>query len=102
MDDHELIARLHRAADTAGEPSGDLAEVELGAARVRGRRRWATGVVAAMLVAGAGGAGFGLGRAAGDSDRATSADGDLVEAPSPAPAATTNISRSAPSRRASP
>ena len=88
MDDHELIARLHRAADTAGEPSGDLAEVELGAARVRGRRRWATGVVAAMLVAGAGGAGFGLGRAAGDSDRATSADGDLVEAPSPAPAAT--------------
>jgi hypothetical protein len=34
--------------------------------RAAGRRRWVTGVAAAMLVAAAGGAGFGLGRAAGD------------------------------------
>jgi hypothetical protein len=35
--------------------------------RAAGRRRWVTGVAAAMLVAAAGGAGFGLGRAVGDS-----------------------------------
>jgi hypothetical protein len=57
-------------AEAAGHASAtpDLAEVELGAQRVRGRRRVATGVVAAMLVAGAGGAGFGLGRDAAGSD----------------------------------
>ncbi len=57
-------------AEVAGRANAtpDLAEVELGARRVRGRRRVATGVAAAMLVAGAGGAGFGLGRSAGGSD----------------------------------
>jgi hypothetical protein len=55
----------------------DLAEVELGAGRVRTRRRVATGVVAAMLVAGAGGTGFGIGRAvSGGDDGAISAAAD--------------------------
>jgi hypothetical protein len=71
-------------AEAAGRASAtpDLAEVELGSRRVRGRRRMATGVVAAMLVAGAGGAGFGLGRGAGGSDQivapAQSADSDAA------------------------
>jgi hypothetical protein len=54
------------AAGVSATP--DLAEVEIGARRVRSRRRVATGVAAAMLIAGAGGAGFGLGRGAGRSD----------------------------------
>ncbi|HWM21183.1 MAG TPA: hypothetical protein VNO51_15935 [Ilumatobacteraceae bacterium] len=59
----------HLAEAAAGvSATPDLAEVELGARRVRGRRRVATGVAAAMLIAGAGGAGFGLGREAGGSD----------------------------------
>ncbi len=65
MNESDLPARLRSAADTV-QARPDLAEVELGAGRVRGRRRVATGVVAAMLVAGAGGAGFGLGRAVSD------------------------------------
>ncbi|HEX4983676.1 MAG TPA: hypothetical protein VFV63_18355 [Ilumatobacteraceae bacterium] len=72
-------------AEAAGRASAtpDLAEVELGSRRVRGRRRVATGVAAAMLVAGAGGAGFGLGRGAGGSDDqivapAQSADSDAA------------------------
>src|SRR5688572_21786500 len=63
MDERELMFRLEEAAESAGQAGrGDLADVELRAGRVRTRRRWATGVAAAMLVAGAGGAGFGLGR----------------------------------------
>lgn len=70
MNESDLPARLRSAADTA-HAQPDLAEIELGAGRVRSRRRVVTGVVAAMLVAGAGGAGFGLGRAVSD-------DGDGV------------------------
>jgi hypothetical protein len=64
MDERELVFRLEEAAEAAAGQAGrnDLADVELRAGRVRTRRRWATGVAAAMLVAGAGGAGFGLGR----------------------------------------
>ena len=64
MDERELMFRLEEAAEAAAGQAGrnDLADVELRAGRVRTRRRWATGVAAAMLVAGAGGAGFGLGR----------------------------------------
>jgi hypothetical protein len=69
-------------AEAAGRASAtpDLAEVELGARRVRGRRRVATGVAAAMLVAGAGGAGFGLGRSAGGSDGQVVAPADSESA----------------------
>ena len=61
MNEHELSEQLHAVAGSV-HPRPDLAEIELGAGRLRGRRRVATGVVAAMLVAGAGGAGFGIGR----------------------------------------
>jgi hypothetical protein len=64
MDERELKSRLEDAAEAAAGHAArnDLAEVELRVGRVRARRRWATGLVAAMLVAGAGGVGFGLGR----------------------------------------
>ena len=65
MNEHDLTEQLQAAAATV-DPVPDLAEIELGAGRLRSRRRLATGVVAAMLVAGAGGAGFGLGRSLGD------------------------------------
>ncbi len=66
MHEDEMTRRLTDAAAHVA-PRPDLAEVEFGAARLRGRRRVATGVAAAMLVAGAGGAGFGLGQSlAGD------------------------------------
>lgn len=67
MDEQELSRRLDAAAASVSARP-DLAEIELGAGRVRSRRRIATGVVAAMLVAGAGGAGFGLGRSVSDGD----------------------------------
>lgn len=67
LSEHQLSEHLAEAAGRASA-TPDLAEVELGSRRVRGRRRVATGVAAAMLVAGAGGAGFGLGRGAGGSD----------------------------------
>jgi hypothetical protein len=76
--ERQLSEHLTEAASGVSA-APDLAEVELGARRVRGRRRVATGVAAAMVVAGAGGAGFGLGRGAGDSD-------DRVVAPASAPA----------------
>ncbi|HWL42786.1 MAG TPA: hypothetical protein VNQ73_07570 [Ilumatobacter sp.] len=101
MDEHDLIRRLHSAADTAltdTTVSPDLTAVERAASQVRGRRRWATGVAAAMLVAGAGGAGFGLGHAAGSgSDQAASeATGDPVEPPS------SEASRAEPTPEAAP
>ncbi len=65
--ERQLTEHLARAAGRASA-TPDLAEVELGSRRVRGRRRVVTGVAAAMLVAGAGGVGFGLGRGAGRSD----------------------------------
>lgn len=68
--ERQLSAHLADAASGV-TATPDLAEVELGARRVRGRRRVAAGVAAAMLVAGAGGAGFGLGRSAGGSDDQT-------------------------------
>jgi hypothetical protein len=91
---NELSEQLHKIAASVN-PRGDLVEVELGAGRVRSRRRVATGVVATMLVAGAGGAGFGIGRSvADDGDRIAagavadddSADGaDDVAAATPSP-----------------
>jgi hypothetical protein len=72
MNENELSEQLHTVAATVN-PQPDLAEIELGAGRVRSRRRVATGVVAAMLVAGAGGAGFGIGRSVAD-------DGDQIAA----------------------
>lgn len=80
MDDHDLIRRLHAAADTA-VLTPDLDAVERSAGRARARRRWATGVAAAMLVAGAGGAGFGLGHAAGSGDRDQAAEGERLAVP---------------------
>lgn len=72
MNEDELTYELaSAAADVTARP--DLAEVELGAGRIRGRRRIATGVVAAMLVAAAGGAGFGLGHSFASDEGATSA-----------------------------
>lgn len=78
MNDDELTARLRRVADRATGQQPDLVEVEHGAARVRTRRRWMSGVAAAMLVAAAGGAGFGLGRSAGGSDGAAD---EAIESP---------------------
>lgn len=76
MNENELSENLKSSA--AGVSArADLAEVELGAGRVRSRRRVATGVVAAMLVAGAGGTGFGIGRS-------LSGDGDTLAAPASA------------------
>jgi hypothetical protein len=78
MNENELTRGLRSAvADVTARP--DLAEVELGAARVRTRRRVATGVVAAMLVAGAGGTGFGIGRSLSGGD-----DGEIAGAASTA------------------
>ncbi|MDJ0767752.1 MAG: hypothetical protein QNJ12_03125 [Ilumatobacter sp.] len=77
MNENELPERLRAAADDVVAHS-DLAEVELGAGRVRSRRRVATGVVAAMLVAGAGGAGFGIGRSVSDDDPTLAAGDDPV------------------------
>lgn len=80
MHEHELSTRLEAtAARVSARP--DLAEVELGAARVRGRRRVTTGVIAAMLIAGAGGTGFGLGQSVGGDDAGSAAE--------PIPTATT-------------
>ena len=73
--ERQLSEHLNRAAGRASA-TPDLAEVELGSRRVRGRRRVVTGVAAAMLVAGAGGVGFGLGRGAGGSDAQVSAPAD--------------------------
>lgn len=72
MNENELSQQLHSVAATVN-PQPDLAEVEMGAGRVRGRRRIATGVVAAMLVAGAGGVGFGIGRSVADEGEQISA-----------------------------
>lgn len=67
MNEHELSDRLDAAvAHVTARP--DLAEVEAGGRRVRNRRRVVSGVLAAMLVAGAGGAGFGIGRSVADDD----------------------------------
>ena len=79
------------AAGVSATP--DLAEVEIGARRVRSRRRVATGVAAAMLIAGAGGAGFGLGRGAGRSDDqiVAPAQSDDAETTSEGDATTTTI-----------
>ncbi len=65
MNEQELTRQL-QAAGASVTPRPDLAEVELGAGRVRARRRVGAGVVAAMLVAAAGGAGFGIGRSVSD------------------------------------
>ncbi len=73
--ERQLSEHLTRAAGRASA-TPDLAEVELGSRRVRGRRRVVTGVAAAMLVAGAGGVGFGLGRGAGGSDAQVVAPAD--------------------------
>lgn len=77
MNEDELTRQLHSAAAVV-EASPNLAEIETTAGRMRGRRRVATGVIAAMLVAGAGGAGFGLGRSVTD-DSATIVAGDAPE-----------------------
>lgn len=61
-DEETALARRLAAAATSVSARPDLAEVELGAGRVRSRRRLLTGVAAAMLIAGAGGIGFGIGR----------------------------------------
>jgi hypothetical protein len=69
--EHELARRLDVvAASVSVRP--DLAEVERGAGRIRSRRRMATGVVAAMLIAGAGGVGFGIGRSVSDGEQIAS------------------------------
>ena len=85
MNEHELSEQLHAVAGSV-HPRPDLAEIELGAGRLRGRRRVATGVVAAMLVAGAGGAGFGIGRSvSSDGERLSSAAPvDVVATTTPA------------------
>ena len=93
MDERELMFRLEEAAEAAGGQAArdDLADVELRAGRARTRRRWATGVAAAMLVAGAGGAGFGLGRSVGDQPAAGEAIAPAGTTPgtaAPAPATT--------------
>ncbi len=77
----ELSDRLLETAASV-HPHADLMVVEQGARRVRSRRRLATGVVAAMLVAGAGGAGFGIGR------NAARSDGEVTSAGVPADATT--------------
>lgn len=84
MDEHELTRRLTDAAD-AVSVGPDLAAVERGGAQRRARRRWATGVATAMLVAGAAGAGFGLGRNVSDGSTAA---GDEAATEPPAPTAT--------------
>ena len=97
MHEHELSEQLHAAvADVSARP--DLSQIELGAARVRGRRRLATGVVAAMLVAAAGGAGFGLGRSVGDGDDQLTAavTEDSAARASGNAVATTTVERLAP------
>lgn len=72
MNEHEIADRLRSTASgVAATP--DLVEVEQVAGRERGRRRIATGVAAAMLVAGAGGVGFGLGRSAAGNDAGSTA-----------------------------
>src|SRR5688572_24533220 len=104
MDERELRLRLEEAAEAAGGQAarGDLADVELRAGRVRTRRRWATGVAAAMLVAGAGGVGFGLGRSIDDQPAgeaiapAGTAAPDTAAPPTPAPVATGTPATSAP------
>ena len=101
MHEHELSEQLHAAvADVSARP--DLSQIELGAARVRSRRRVATGVVAAMLVAAAGGAGFGLGRSVGDGDdqltAAVTDDAAEVARASGDAVATTAVERAAPPR----
>lgn len=89
-DERELARRLDVvAASVSARP--DLAEIELGAGRVRSRRRVATGVVAAMLIAGAGGTGFGIGRSVSDGEQIASdapvetADGASSETDAPTP-----------------
>ena len=91
MNENELSEQLHSVAGTVN-PQPDLAEVELGAGRVRSRRRVATGVVAAMLVTAAGGAGFGIGRSvANDGEQisaaATADDADDITEVAPTPTA---------------
>ncbi len=99
MHEHELSEQLHAAvADVSAQP--DLSQIEMGAARVRSRRRMATGVVAAMLVAAAGGAGFGLGRSVDDgNDQLTAAvtddPADSARA-SGSPVVATTVARAAP------
>ena len=70
-EERDLARRLDAAAASVSARP-DLAEIELGAGRVRSRRRVATGVVAAMLIAGAGGTGFGLGRSVSDGEQVAS------------------------------
>lgn len=65
-DEERALAQRLNAAAVSVSARPDLAEVEVGAGRIRGRRRLATGVVAAMLIAGAGGIGFGIGRSVSD------------------------------------
>lgn len=64
----ESLTSAVRSVDAAP----DLVGVERRADLARGRRRYAAGVVAAMLVVGAGGVGFGLGRAASGGEAASS------------------------------
>ncbi len=85
MNEHELSEQLHTVAATVN-PQPDLAEIELGAGRARNRRRVATGVIAAMLIAGAGGTGFGIGRSVsndGDQLAAGAAATDVVPTSTP-------------------
>jgi hypothetical protein len=94
--DEQRFANALRAVAESVTAQADLGEVESGAARVRSRRRVATGVAAAAIVAAAGGAGFGLGRAASVNPGNTAAMNAPVEAvpattlvpPDPAPETT--------------
>ncbi len=98
--ERQLSEHLTEAASSVSA-TPDLAEVEIGARRVRSRRRVATGVAAAMLIAGAGGAGFGLGRGAGRSEGqvvapAQSADSDAEGDGAPAAAESGDATQPSP------
>lgn len=82
-DEESALTRRLGAAAASVSARPDLAEVELGAGRVRSRRRLLTGVAAAMLIAGAGGIGFGIGRSVSEDAEQMVADQSATQEAEP-------------------